>query len=46
MGYVYRPNESHIINASQNNLPHIKWSDYSAGKKAPSSGKGHIFYDE
>lgn len=46
MGYEYHPNESHTINAPQNNLPHIKWSDYSAGKKAPSSGKGHIFYDE
>ena len=45
MGFEHHPNESHTINAPENNLPHIKWSDYSAGKKAPSSGKGHIFYE-
>ncbi|EOD3494604.1 RHS repeat-associated core domain-containing protein, partial [Cronobacter malonaticus] len=45
-GYEHHPNESHTVNAPENNLPHIKWSDYTSGKKAPSSGKGHIFYDE
>lgn len=44
-GYEHHPNESHTANAPENNLPHVKWSDYSAGKKAPGSGKGHIFYD-
>ncbi|MGY5360297.1 hypothetical protein ACXFAT_21120 [Cronobacter dublinensis] len=45
-GYEHHPNESHTVNAPENNLPHIKWSDYSSGKKALGSGKGHIFYDE
>lgn len=44
-GFEHHPNESHTINAPENNLPHIKWSDYGSGKKAPGSGKGHIFYD-
>lgn len=44
-GYEHHPNESHTANAPENNLAHVKWSDYSAGKKAPGSGKGHIFYD-
>ncbi|EYT22408.1 RHS repeat-associated core domain protein [Acinetobacter sp. 1000160] len=46
VGYEHHPNESHTINAPQNNLQHIKWLDYSGGKKAPTSGKGHIFYGE
>lgn len=43
MGHVYHPNESHTINAPQNNLPHIKWSDYSAGKKHQVVEKGIFF---
>jgi RHS repeat-associated protein len=44
-GFEHHPNESHTINAPENNLPHIKWSDYSTGKKSPDSGKGHVFYE-
>ncbi|WP_211264673.1 hypothetical protein [Gynuella sunshinyii] len=32
-GYEIHPNESHTKNAPQNNLPHIKWKDWSQGKK-------------
>jgi RHS repeat-associated protein len=44
-GFEHHPSEAHTMNAPENNLPHIKWSDYGSGKKAPGSGKGHIFYD-
>jgi hypothetical protein len=33
-GYEYHPNESHTINAPQNNLEHIKWKDWSSGKSS------------
>ncbi|AHN25716.1 RHS protein [Gilliamella apicola] len=42
-GYEHHPNESHTINAPENNIPHIKWKDWSLGKK--SGGAGHIFYE-
>ncbi|MFP2470843.1 RHS repeat-associated core domain-containing protein, partial [Pseudescherichia vulneris] len=42
-GYEHHPNESHTINAPENNIPHIKWKDWSSGKK--SGGAGHIFYE-
>ncbi|MGE9549001.1 RHS repeat domain-containing protein [Snodgrassella sp. CS2] len=42
-GYEHHPNESHTINAPDNDLPHIKWKDWSLGKK--SGGTGHIFYE-
>ena len=42
-GYEHHPNESHTINAPENNIPHIKWKDWSLGKKI--GGAGHIFYE-
>ena len=42
-GYEHHPNESHTKNAPHNNLPHIKWKDWSGGRK--KGGSGHIFYD-
>ena len=41
-GFEHHPNESHT-NAPDNNLPHIKWKDWSLGKKL--GGMGHIFYE-
>jgi len=41
-GYEVHPNESNTMNAPDNNLLHIKWSDWLGGKK--SGGEGHIFY--
>jgi hypothetical protein len=26
-GYEIHPNESHTINAPENNIPHVKWKD-------------------
>ncbi|MBB3257531.1 hypothetical protein F4827_002396 [Paraburkholderia bannensis] len=43
-GYEHHPNEAGTVNAPQNNLPHIKWKDWGAGKKA--GGAGHIFYGD
>jgi len=42
-GYEHHPNESHTVNAPENNIPHVKWKDWSMGKK--SGGAGHIFYE-
>ncbi|RZJ61347.1 MAG: type IV secretion protein Rhs, partial [Flavobacterium sp.] len=41
-GFEHHPNESHT-NAPENNLPHLKWKDWIAGRK--SGGAGHIFHD-
>ena len=41
-GYEMHPNEINTRNASQNNLPHVKWKDWLAGG---NSGKGHIFFN-
>jgi RHS repeat-associated protein len=41
-GYEVHPNESHTINAPENNLPHIKWKDWEGGKS--QGGAGHIFF--
>jgi RHS repeat-associated protein len=45
-GYEYHPAENKQPNsrAKDNDLPHIKWKDWEAGKKAPS-GAGHIFHE-
>lgn len=41
-GYEVHPNEETSQNAPQNNLPHIKWKDWSGGKSV--GGSGHIFF--
>ena len=41
-GYELHPNESHTRNASENNLPHVKWKDWESGRS--SGGKGHVFF--
>jgi RHS repeat-associated protein len=43
-GYEVHPNESHTINAPENDLPHVKWKDWSGGKGDGASG--HIFFGE
>jgi hypothetical protein len=43
-GYEVHPNESGSANAPHNDLPHIKWKDWSGGKR--TGGNGHIFFDE
>jgi len=43
-GYEHHPNERNSQNAPHNDLPHIKWKDWSEGKK--NGANGHIFYDE
>jgi hypothetical protein len=42
-GSEKHPEESHTINAPENNLPHLKWKDWSQGKK--TGGAGHIFHE-
>ncbi|WP_211233970.1 RHS repeat-associated core domain-containing protein [Chitinilyticum litopenaei] len=42
-GYENHPNEQNTANAPENNLPHIKWKDWSTGKS--SGGTGHIFHE-
>jgi hypothetical protein len=42
-GFEHHPNEAHTEGAPDNNLPHIKWKDWSSGKSG--GGAGHIFYD-
>jgi RHS repeat-associated protein len=41
-GYEVHPSEALTKNAPENNLPHIKWSDWSTGKSG--GGKGHVFF--
>lgn len=41
-GYEVHPSEETSQNAPQNNLPHIKWKDWSGGKS--TGGAGHIFF--
>lgn len=41
-GFEMHPNESNTINASNNNLPHIKWKDWS---NRGNNGRWHIFFD-
>ncbi len=43
-GYEVHPNESHTANAPHNDMPHIKWKDWSGGKS--EGGNGHIFFPE
>ena len=43
-GQECHPDESRTANAPDNDLPHIKWKDWRAGKKGGANG--HIFYDE
>jgi RHS repeat-associated protein len=42
VGYEVHPNEETSQNAPQNNLPHIKWKDWSGGKSV--GGSGHVFF--
>lgn len=44
-GFEVHPSEAGSINAPHNDLPHVKWWDWEGGKKAPGSGRGHIFFD-
>ena len=43
-GYEVHPEESSIpkTKAPDNNLPHVKWKDYEAGKSG--GGQGHVFF--
>lgn len=41
-GYELHPNESHTRNASENNLPHVKWKDWESGSS--DGGKGNVFF--
>ena len=41
-GFEMYPNEINTINAPHNDLPHVKWKDWS---NDINSGKGQIFYD-
>ena len=43
-GFEVHPNESGTVNAPQNDLPHIKWKDWSGGKLAGANG--HVFFGE
>ena len=42
-GYEFHPNEMYTDNAPHNDLPHIKWKDWTAGD---NSGSGHIFFEK
>jgi RHS repeat-associated protein len=42
-GYEVHPSEANSANAPQNDLPHVKWKDWSQGKS--QGGSGHIFFD-
>lgn len=43
-GFEVHPNESGTVNAPHNDLPHLKWKDWSGGKSAGANG--HIFFGE
>ena len=41
-GYEIHPNESHLTNSPGNDLQHVKWKDWTAGRS--QGGKGHVFF--
>jgi hypothetical protein len=43
-GYEHHPSEKNTQNAPQNDLPHIKWKDWSGGKR--NGANGHIYYGD
>ena len=40
-GFEMHPDESHTVNAPDNNLPHVKWKDWNS----ENGGAGHIFFN-
>lgn len=43
-GFEIHPNESGSASAPHNDLPHVKWKDWTSGKSTGS--KGHIFFGD